>query len=97
MAEYIEREALQEALQRKKSGVADRRYTEGWNDCLLRVKSMVHSAKAADVAPVVHGRWDYHTHTMQECSVCKRHTARHRFNYCPNCGAKMKEGDKDAR
>lgn len=57
MAEYIEREALQTALQRKKAGVADKRYTEGWNDCLLRVKSMIHGAKAADVAPVVHGRW----------------------------------------
>lgn len=52
MAEYIEREALQTALQRKKAGVCERRFTEGWNDCLMRVKSMVHSAKAADVAPV---------------------------------------------
>lgn len=52
MAEYIEREALQAALMRKRCGVANQRYTEGWNDCLLRVKSMVSKAPAADVAPV---------------------------------------------
>lgn len=44
MTEYIEREALQAALVRKRCGVANQRYTEGWNDCLLRVKSMVSKA-----------------------------------------------------
>ncbi len=53
MAEYIEREAFQAALQKKKAGVANKRYTEGWNDCLMRIKSMVSSFPTADVAPVV--------------------------------------------
>ena len=65
---------------------------------------------AADVAPVVHGRWisweeagnfvpspDRH-----ECSVC--HDAVQVLvngfellsDYCPNCGAKMDGGDSDA-
>lgn len=65
---------------------------------------------AADVAPVVHGRWisweeagnfvpspDRH-----ECSVC--HDAAQVLvngfellsDYCPNCGAKMDGGDSDA-
>lgn len=35
------------------------------------------------------GTWQYYSTTMMECSVCKRHTARHRFKYCPHCGAKM--------
>lgn len=61
MAEYIEREALQAALMRKRCGVANQRYTEGWNDCLLRIKSMVSTAHAADVAPVV------------RCCDCKYH------------------------
>ena len=41
----------------------------------------------ADVAPVVHGRWE----DGQLCSVCDfdRSYFRPRFNYCPNCGAKM--------
>lgn len=61
MAEYIEREALQAALVRKRCGVANQRYTEGWNDCLLRVKSMVSTAPSADVALVV------------RCKDCKHH------------------------
>ena len=35
------------------------------------------------------GRWEYYSSTMQECSVCKRHTARHKYEYCPRCGRKM--------
>ena len=41
---------------------------------------------------VKHGNWVYYSTTMQECSNCKRHTARHKFKYCPHCGAVM--GDK---
>ena len=59
MAEYIERGALQIALRRKEAGTANKRYTEGWNDCLMRCKSMVSCFPAADVAPVVHGRWEW--------------------------------------
>ena len=44
-----------------------------------------------DVAEVVHGRWEYYSTTMMECSNCKRHTARHRFKYCPHCGAIMED------
>lgn len=58
MAEYIEREALQAALMRKRCGVANQRYTEGWNDCLLRVKSMVSKAPSTDVEKMSDG---YHT------------------------------------
>ena len=45
-----------------------------------------------DAVEVVHGNWVYYSTTMQECSNCKRHTARHKFKYCPYCGATM--GDK---
>ena len=38
------------------------------------------------------GRWEYYSTTMQECSACKRHTARHKYDYCPRCGADMREG-----
>lgn len=53
MAKYIDSGAFQAALVRKQCGPANQRYTEGWNDCLLRVKSMVSKTPAADVAPVV--------------------------------------------
>jgi hypothetical protein len=38
---------------------------------------------------VKYGHWKYYSTTMMECSICKRHVARHRFSYCPHCGAKM--------
>lgn len=49
----------------------------------------INRTPAADVEPVRHGRWERYSTTMMECSLCGKHTARHKFNYCPNCGAKM--------
>lgn len=52
---------------------------------------------AADVAPVVHGRW-VNTHSDSEfvqCSLCKYpvYAAWNVTSYCPNCGAKMNKED----
>lgn len=50
---------------------------------------------AADVAPVVHGRWieqeKYTFGVMYDCSICDNRILDngHSWNYCPNCGAKM--------
>ena len=58
--------------------------------------------EAADVAPVVHGRWeikllnDYQKYSVT-CSICgwvgidnyDSYDDPSDFNYCPNCGAKM--------
>ena len=55
---------------------------------------------AADVAPVVHGRW-VHEHISEGyawvmCSECEavihKILINKRLNYCPNCGAKMDGG-----
>ena len=35
------------------------------------------------------GTWLYYSTTMMECSVCGRHTAKHRFEFCPHCGSAM--------
>lgn len=54
----------------------------------------VNNVSAADVAPVVHGRWDDSFDGITPfCSVCGRtHKCFNRTpNYCPNCGAKMDE------
>ena len=40
----IDGDALLEKLNRKKAGPANQKYTDGFNDCLMRVRSMVHSA-----------------------------------------------------
>lgn len=97
MAKYIDSGAFQAALVRKQCGPSNQRYTDGWNDCLLRVKSMVSKAPAADVAPVVHARWITRsdkgiismTHPYM-CSRCWR-VEMDKEPYC-NCGAKMDGG-----
>ena len=46
---------------------------------------------AADVAPVVHGRWlcvDTDTEQFFLCNRCKKKEY-WESNYCPNCGCKM--------
>ena len=53
MDKYINQQTLQNALKRKQCGPANKRYTEGWNDCLMRVKSMVSAAPIIDAVPVV--------------------------------------------
>lgn len=76
----------------------------------LRVVDEVHGAKsayhrirdipAADVTPVVHGRWvesveiQTDTSTLYDytCSVCSI-VATRESPYCPNCGAHMKDGE----
>lgn len=62
------------------------------------VKTLIARQKAADVAPVRHGRWIHtdlavHWYGKDECSECTYHehdrSDLSHFNYCPNCGAKM--------
>ena len=58
----------------------------------------VNNIPAADVAPVVHGKWlkpEYEYH-VGICSLCgcvplKPAFRSTPYNYCPNCGAKMDE------
>ena len=65
--------------------------------------SHIDQMPAADVAPVVHGRWmetpfGYYGRKSYECSCChadpfwnKNHITV-KFPCCPNCGAKMDGG-----
>ena len=106
MDEYLSKETLQEKLNRKKAEPANKRYTEGWNDAILMVKSMIHSEKATAVAPVRHGRWIepprlYYGAKQYECSLCysdtfwNKHSITEKYPHCPNCGAKMDGGNDD--
>ena len=53
---------------------------------------------AADVAPVLHGRWELDTEDIYRCSKCgeKSHVkevmGRPEWGYCPNCGCLMDGG-----
>ena len=55
------------------------------------VVEFLEDCPTVDAVEVVHGRWRYYSTTMQECSNCQRHTARHKFKYCPHCGAIMED------
>lgn len=90
MDEYINRGAVYEDFEKCNSE------NPKWTPS--RVKTLISRQKAADVAPVRHGRWE----CGKPCPVC----GEDRFKgldadiwadweppYCPNCGAKM---DRDA-
>ena len=55
-------------------------------------------APAADVAPVVHGRWNVVEGSRLDNAICsncgKRFQAYYEaYRFCPNCGAKMDGGE----
>ena len=52
------------------------------------VESVFTDSPAADVAPVVHGRWEPYRKNLGKCSECGE-VVQIRSNYCPDCGAKM--------
>lgn len=59
-------------------------------------KMAIAEIPAADVAPVVHGRWRCHGDCgVTECSVCGWSIEEYvgDYAYCPNCGAKMDGGE----
>ena len=97
MLRYIDADSLQAQLECKKVGVANQRYTEGWNDCMMRVKNMVSKAPTIYAMLVVYGHWETNSDRPDSliCSVCKcgfdmwKHDP---HNFCPNCGAKMDGG-----
>ena len=62
------------------------------------VRSIIQRTPAADVAPVVHGRWIASHDEFCACSICKYpfYVGWNQANYCPNCGAKMDRGNNNA-
>ena len=52
-----------------------------------RAKIIVQSCPTVDATPVVHGRWNYDG----SCGICGVHVLSNYMNYCPNCGADMRE------
>ena len=95
MAEYISREATIKRIKEvycvgcnSYHGVRCRAC--GTGDAI----DMIEDAPAADVAPVVHGRWiEYQIPPIICCSNCDWATGieEKNFQHCPNCGAKMME------
>lgn len=91
MAEYIDRAEYCEKYCRCSNEYCDRQSCPIWK------------APAADVAPVVHGKWDdsgrytfSSGNTAVRCTNCgcaltESEYRLNNWNYCPVCGAKMQE------
>ena len=101
MAEYIERDALMLRIKEIHCAECDSYNGVRCRACLVDdTLDYIDSEPAADVAPVVHGRWEYevptiNTYGMVKCTVCNWWTigpfVSTVYNYCPNCGARMAE------
>ena len=87
MAEYIKREAVIDLI--------TRRY-ENPEICTQEINSI----PVADVAPVVHGRWESvvgsNGKEYMVCTCCRvSQDLTGVFTYCPNCGCRMDGGDDE--
>ena len=98
MAEYIDRAVAVKAVLRARkpeNSVAQNRMIA------IILRDLV-TMPAADVAPVVHGRWKA-SGGLLECQNCGEIYSRlggnegKSWNYCPSCGAKMDGGADDGR
>lgn len=104
MAEYIDRSIVISRFSFYKGDRIPEKDIDGLpNTITFRdVKSIIRSIPAADVAPVVHGKWmvkqiDSFRKFEITCSVCgwtgidnyDSYDDPADYNYCPNCGAKM--------
>ena len=98
MAEYIEREAVLALIQDNRDVVAE----PTWE--LQFIRQDVMNIPAADVLPAVHGTWygsgdgyaDGHLVIDEwECPCCGKYfpewDEKPDWNFCPNCGADMRE------
>ncbi len=88
----IDANALMERLERKKCEPAKIRYTEGFNDALMRFRSMVHAAPTIDAVPVVHGEWIKNENGTWTCNHCQSWIPNEQHYYarfCLHCGAMM--------
>lgn len=98
MADYIDRKELRAAMHKFGFAAPDMTVTEFVEEEL----------PAADVAPVVHGRWEdsideWFGTDVYTCSKCRESYVlvegtpkENLWHYFPNCGAKMNGGDGDA-
>ena len=93
MARYIDADWIAQRLDGWQDQLAK---TYGENDeyvlCLGEVLMKIDDAPTADVVERRKGKWLYLDGLDAfECSVCGRQMVRNIFDYCPWCGAEMRE------
>lgn len=103
MDKYIERRAIIEKLNEIGGCDATNEWSEGWDKAIDTAVKAAEKLPAANVAPVRHRRWiifeiwcgDGKERKYYRCSECYKANAI-RSNFCPDCGARMDGGDKNA-
>ena len=93
--EYIRRDDFIQHLEKCKKG-AD--VTNLVWAAIMAIECYVRDMPAADVAPVVHGKWGDNGiagSMLVKCSVCGFDCGANSFSYCPNCGARMRQAKMD--
>lgn len=100
MTEFIEREAVLKAIHDEWDEVCN--YDGSGHALANEMEDVIYRVPTADVQPVVHGQWlkrdDMPRICKCKCSACgyadyPSKNDRYWFerNYCPNCGADMRE------
>lgn len=99
--EYIEKSAIRQALYHE-AFETDTEYQRWDSGCWIRYKlfeNVVDALPTADVRPVIRGKWKKHYADHEAfgerpfcryCSVCNAITV-FPYNFCPNCGADMRQ------
>lgn len=98
MAEYINRKAAFDAI----TDLAGKAPTRSAYEAVWKSARVLKKIPAADVVPVVHGKWiesanfDSGFWVCSKCRFVSEAIAAHKlYGYCPNCGAKMDGGTVD--
>lgn len=96
--EYISREAALKAVASQYGACR----SPAQNRMIDEIRNKIRRMPAADVAEVVHARWErvrsnwYCTGCNKGYRITKGAPIASSFSYCPNCGAKMDGGNGDA-
>ena len=68
------------------------------NCAVLVAVRLLEKVPAADVAPVVRGKWGDNGiagSMLVKCSVCGFDCGANSFSYCPNCGARIRQAKRE--
>ena len=97
MAEYIKRDSVTNLIKLME-------YPNGVIECYAdEFISDINAIPSANVAEVRHGEWEENSRTsiserhrqihysIYKCSRCNHANGRYKSNFCPNCGADMRE------
>lgn len=91
MTKYVDIDVAKEAVRKAECDA-------NWDECRFDaefIENALDFIPAADVAPVVHGRWiadgDFVICSQCEAEMNQKNSLgmENSKNYCPNCGAKM--------